>query len=169
MWFVLHPSCKILNRYATEKQEKKILKNKNDEDKVAEITTEGESEEATEQPNKSKENRKRNATINKRDTEMAEEEECAREREIFAAKKNKTFPTGHAEFLYTYLPVTVCPVDPVGKTAARRPISFLGNYLNIGRYLVHIYLPTYRSPFYQTVFTFYYHSSNRLPPPALEA
>ncbi len=99
---------------------------------------------------------------------MAEEEECAGEREIFAAKKNKTFPTGHAEFLYTYLPVTVCPVDRVGKTAARRPISFLGNYLNIGRYLVDIYLPTYLpiylSPFYQTVFTFYYHSSKRLPP-----
>jgi hypothetical protein len=64
--------------------------------------------------------------------------------------------------------VTVCPVDRVGKTAARRPISFLGNYLNIGRYLVDIYLPTYLpiylSPFYQTVFTFYYHSSKRLPP-----
>jgi hypothetical protein len=75
MWFVLHPSCKILNRYATEKQEKKILKNKNDEDKVAEITTEGESEEATEQPNKSKENRKRNATINERDTHTHTETE----------------------------------------------------------------------------------------------
>jgi hypothetical protein len=145
----LQDSQPLRNRKAREKTKRK----KNDEDKVAEITTEGESEEATEQPNKSKENRKRNATINERERErerereMAdeEEEEGARERKIFAAKKNKTFPTGYAEFLYTYLPVTVCPVDRVGKTAARRPISFLGNYLNIGRYLVDIYLPTYLS------------------------
>ncbi len=80
MWFVLHPSCKILNRYATEKQEKKILKNKNDEDKVAETTTEGESEEATEQPNKSKENRKRNATINERDTHTQRQRDGGRRR-----------------------------------------------------------------------------------------
>ncbi len=37
------------------------------------MTTEGESEEATEQPNKSKENRKRNATINERERERERE------------------------------------------------------------------------------------------------
>ncbi len=82
-----------------------------------------------------------------RERERWRKKKKAPEREIFAAKKNKNaaFPAGHAEFLYTYLPVTVCPVDGVGKTAARRPISFLGNYLNKGRYLVDIYLPTYLS------------------------
>jgi len=103
---------------------------------------------------------------------MAEEEECAREREIFAANKNKTFPTGHAEFLYTYLPVTVCPVDRVGKTAARRPISFLGNYLNIGRYLVHIYVPTYLPVsllFTKLFLPFITTAARGSTPPALEA
>jgi hypothetical protein len=159
----LQDSQPLRNRKAREK----IKRKKNDEDKVAEMTTEGESEEATEQPNKSKENRKRNATINERERERERDGGRRRRRrrpreKNFRCKENKTFPTGHAEFLYTYLPVTVCPVDRVGKTAARRPISFLGNYLNIGRYLVDIYLPTYLSlSFLPNCF---YHSSKRLPP-----